>query len=334
MTFRLPRKTRQMSQAVLVLFFACGTAMAGSITYSSPTDGSTVSSPIHVKASASSSSAIMYINLYVDGHKVAGVSGSSIDKYVSASAGSHRIVVQAKDKSGSVFQKAIYVKVGSTSSGDTGSSKSFYNIDQMSKWTSCTVCAGTDGAGSVASYSQTLNISSPSMDGNSTKFHIGGTTPYSNALWWKQLGANSNVSHFVYDLYFYLKNPSVSQALEFDVNQSLGGKKFIFGTECVKGTKTWKVYSASQKWVETGISCSSAFTAYKWHHLSWEFQRTSGGNVSFVSVTLDGTKHYVSRTYAPKSGSANEINVAFQMDGNKYMTDYDTWLDKVKLTYW
>jgi len=37
------------------------------------------------------------MNIYIDGNKVAGVSSSSIDKYVSASAGSHSITVQAKD---------------------------------------------------------------------------------------------------------------------------------------------------------------------------------------------------------------------------------------------
>ena len=332
MTSRLPRMVRLMSQAILVPIVACGTAMAGSITYSSPANGATVSSSIHIKASATSTSTVQYLNLYIDGNKVASSSSSSIDKYVSASAGSHRITVQGKD-SGGLFQKAITVTVSTTTSGDTSSTKTFANIEEMSLWTSCTVCAGTDGQGSIASLSQILGILSPALDGTSSKFHIGGTTPYSNALWWKQLGANSGVRHFVYDVYFYLKNPSVAQALEFDVNQSLNGKKYIFGTECVKSSKTWKVYSAAQRWVETGISCAG-ITAYTWHHLIWEFERTTGGNVSFIAVTLNGVKHYVNRSYAPKDGTANEINVAFQMDGDKNMTDYDTWLDKVKLTYW
>ena len=328
-----PRTIRSIAQATFVSLLACGTALAGSITYYSPSSGSTVSSPIHVKAQASSSSSIRYTGLYIDGNKVASVSGGTIDKYISASAGSHRIVVQAKDSSGSIFQKAIYVTVGSTSSGSSGSSTTFYNIDQMSKWSSCSACAGAGGDGPIAYLSQLLYISSPSLDGKSTKFHIGGSTPYANALWWKQLGANSKVRHFKYDLYFYLKNPSAAQALEFDVNQSLNGKKYIFGTECSIKAGTWKVYSASSKWANTGISCPKP-SAYNCHHLIWEFQRTSGGNVQFISVTLDGSKHYINRTYAPKNSSANEINVAFQMDGDKYMTDYDTWLDKVKLTYW
>ncbi|HEU5404059.1 MAG TPA: hypothetical protein VFU86_22075 [Terriglobales bacterium] len=325
-----PRTIRSIAHLTALTLFACATALAGSITYYSPTSGSTVSSPIHVHAQASSSSSVLYSNLYLDGHKVAGVSGGTLDKYISAGSGSHRIVVQAKDSSGSLFSKAIYVKVG-TSSTST-SSKTYYNIDQMSKWSSCSACAGSGGSGPTAYYSQTLYISSPSMDGKSSKFHIGGSSPYANALWWKQLGANSSAHHFKYDLYFYLKNPSAAQALEFDVNQSVNGKKYIFGAECTSA-RIWKVYSASLHWVNTGIGCPKP-TAYKWHHLTWEFQRTSGGNVQFIAVTLDGVKHYVNRTYGPKSSSASEINVAFQMDGNKYMTDYDTWLDKVKLTYW
>ena len=208
------------------------------------------------------------------------------------------------------------------------------NIDQMSGWQHCTVCAGAGGAGSTASYSMQQNISSPSMDGKSIKFNLGGTNNYSNALWWKQLGADSSKHHFVYDTYFYLTNPKASQALEFDVNQSVGGKKFIFGTQCSMVRGTFDVYAASTGWIHTSISCTAARTAFKWHHLVWEFQRTSDNKVKFVSVSLNGVKHYVNKVYSPKSSGSSEINVAFQMDGNKVQTDYTTWLDKVKLTYW
>ena len=81
----------------------------------------------------------------------------------------------------------------------------------------------------------------------------------SNALWWKQLGANSAVSNFQYDLYFYLKNPSAAQALEFDVNQSLNGYKYIFGTECnLRGTYAgyWRVYDSVTHWQNTGVACT------------------------------------------------------------------------------
>lgn len=209
----------------------------------------------------------------------------------------------------------------------------YSNLDQASVWQSCTVCAGAGGAGKVALYSMSLGHSSPSMDGRSAQFNLGGSTPYTSALWWKQLGANSNAHHFVYDLYFYIKNPLASQALEFDVNQSVGGKKYIFGTECSMKIGVWRVWDYSTHWQSTGVGCHPP-TAYKWHHLREEFQRTTTGKVMFVSITLDGYKHYINRAYYPAPSSAKEINVAFQMDGDKYQTDYSVWLDKVTLTYW
>jgi hypothetical protein len=213
--------------------------------------------------------------------------------------------------------------------------RTYSNIDQLSGWQSCTTCAGKGGTGPTASYSSASGVSSPSMDGNSRRFNIGGSKAFANALWWKQLGANSSVSHFVYDLYYYIKSPSAPQALEFDVNQSLNSKKFIFGTECdFAGTHTWHVYDPYDRhWVSTSIACTRP-KAYTWNHVVLEFNRTSTGKTGFVSVSINGAKHYFSRAYAPRSSSAKEINVAFQMDMNGSHTSYGVWLDKVKLTYW
>jgi len=208
------------------------------------------------------------------------------------------------------------------------------SIQKMSGWSSCTVCAGPGGSGSVATMSATQHISSPSLSGGSMRFSIGGTKPYAAALWWKQLGADNSKTHFVYDLSFYLQTPGYAQALEFDVNQSNGTRKFIFGTQCnIKGGHHWDVYDpAGHAWHSTGIYCPTP-SAFKWHHLVWEVYRDSS-HVHYVSVTLDGAKHYVNRSYTARSASAKEINVAFQMDGDSHMDDYKTWLDNVKLTYW
>jgi hypothetical protein len=208
------------------------------------------------------------------------------------------------------------------------------NIDQMTGWQSCSVCAGAGGDGPAMSHSMKQNVASPSMDGRSAQFSIAGGR-YANALWWKQLGANDAVSNFVYDLYYYIKNPTASQALEFDVNQSRSGKKYIFGTECdFKGTHTWHVYDPyNRKWRSTSIACSVP-KAYTWHHVVLEFHRSTSPSVKFISVSINGSKHYFNRSYAPRASSAREVNVAFQMDSNGSGTAYTVWLDKVKLTYW
>jgi hypothetical protein len=45
------------------------------------------------------------------------------------------------------------------------------------------------------------------MDGKSAKLSMGGPTGYSNELYWNPIGGGNNVSHFTYDLYFYIDQP-------------------------------------------------------------------------------------------------------------------------------
>lgn len=209
------------------------------------------------------------------------------------------------------------------------------NLDQMTGWQSCSTCAGAGGNGPTTSHSMAQNQSSPSLDGRSVKFSISGSTSYANALWWKQLGGKDSAHNFVYSVYYYLKNPTAAQALEFDVNQTVGGKWFVFGTECaLKGTPHWDVYDPYDRhWVATSIPCKVP-KAYTWNHVTLEFHRTSTGKNQFISVTINGVKSYFNRTYSPKGGSSSTVNVAFQMDMDKAATDYSTWVDKVSLKYW
>lgn len=275
------------------------------------------------------------MRIYLDYTSVYSVKAGKIDTYINASAGTHNLIIQAWDSTGTSFKNTRTVSISSSGSGTTSGSKTFSNIDQMTGWDDCTVCAGPDGQGKVASYSMKQSISSPSMDGKSAQFYIGGTNKYASAIWWKQLGANSAPTHFVYDLYFYIKNANAAFALEFDVNQSTLGKRWIMGTQCGNNyDKQWDVWDGIYStWRPTGISCTG-LAPYVWHHLTEEFYRANG-RVYYVSITLDGVKHYINRNYGPKPNvSANDINVAFQMDLNSTPTSYNAWLDKVKLTYW
>ena len=203
-------------------------------------------------------------------------------------------------------------------------------IHAMSGWTTCNTCAGS---GSTP-HSMTQHLSTPSMTGNSTQYWLGGSSPYHNALWWKQLGANPNATHFTYDLYFYLKTPGAAQSLEFDMNQSVNGHKFIFGTQCnIKGAHQWDVWdTAHGKWIHTGIGCSQP-PAYTWNHLVLEFQRV-GNQTKFVSVTLNGNRSYINRSFNTYGVHASELNTAVQMDGDSHQDDYSMWVDKMKLTAW
>ncbi len=336
---------------LMIATLTLATASFAGVTVSSPAAGSTAGSPVHFVASATSTHPITAMRIYVDNLSVYLVSASSLNTSVTMSTGTHSVVVQAWDSTGAFFKAPLSLTVSGTTPTpsptptptptptpaafpappSTAVVKS--NIDQMTAWESCTVCAGANAAGPVATYSMVENQASPSLDGLAAKFSISGTTPYSDALWWKQLGAADSATHLKYDVAFYITNPGVAQALEFDNNQSNGVHKFIYGTQCnIKGNH-WDVWgNAAGNWISTGIACSAP-TAFVWHHLTWEFQRTST-NVIFVGFTYDGVTHYVNRSYPARGSSVHEMNVAFQMDGDFAMHAYSTWLDKVTLTYW
>jgi len=219
-----------------------------------------------------------------------------------------------------------------------------YNIDQRTGWKGCDVCSGPGGAGTTTTYAITQAISSPAMDGSAAKFTLTPSTSYQTALWWNEVGGHDTATHLVYDLYFYMTNPTAAQALEFDVNQTrvADATKYIFGTECdIRGTHTWRYYdNVGKKWVSTGVTCSTPI-GYQLNHLTIEFQRvaatsTTPAKLKWVAVTLNGLKIYLNGTSVsrPGTGSYSHLNAAFQMDANRAATAYSVWLDKVKLTYW
>lgn len=320
------------------IMFSAAAAFAG-VGVSSPTAGQTVASPVPVVASASMSFPVTTMQVYVDGALADQKSAASLNDNVAMAAGKHAVVVQSWDSHGNFAKSAsIPVTVSAASGGGTTTAPStattYSNIDQMAGWQNCGACAGAGGAGPTVPFSETQNVASPSMDGRSAHFWIGGKTHYGDALWWKQLGANPSKTHFIYDTYFYYKNAGAPQALEFDGNQSVGGRKYIFGHQCNVAAKQWDVWNtAGHAWVHTGIACAAPPT-FTWNHLVLEFERVSGARTHFISITLNGKKSYVNRYYNSIASGSNELNIAFQMDENSKATNYDVWLDKVTLKAW
>jgi hypothetical protein len=269
----------------------------------------------------------------VDSNLAKKISGGSLNTTVNMGGGRHSLVVQAWDSRGVVQKAALAVNVSGSSPAPAPSGSSFQNIDQMSGWQNCGACAGPGGHGATVPYSITQNRNSPSMDGRSMQFWIGGHTPYSSALWWKQLGPRPGAANFTYDLYFYVNNPNAAQALEFDINQSVNGRKYIFGTECnSRGNGQWDVWNGpAGHWVPTGVACPAP-SAYKWHHLTIDARRV-GSQTNFIAITLDGRKSYINKYFNTYGSGAKELNVAVQLDTNNASTNYSIWTDKISLYY-
>lgn len=187
----------------------------------------------------------------------------------------------------------------------------------------------------------TENQSSPAMDGKSAKFNMGGAWSscpvppgYCNILYFNPVAGGDNVSHFIYDLYFYVDNPSAPQALEFDINQTFGGNRWVWGSECnFNGSGKWDIWDDINGWTPTQFPCKrSDFPANTWIHLIWDVQR-DGNQVQYNTLTVGSNVYPVNTTFQNQPDwTLEEIDVAFQMDGDSQMDPYNVWLDEVKLT--
>jgi hypothetical protein len=179
-------------------------------------------------------------------------------------------------------------------------------------------------------------VAAPSLSGSSASFKLlPGTKPFGGALWFKALGAQNNATHFIYDLNFYVDNPSAAQALEFNVTQSANGGRYNFSTQCdLAGAHTWRVWDpVGFKWVGSAATCAEP-AAKTWVHLVWEFERQPGGDVIFTAVTMNGLRQVVNLSMPHTSDKNSGVDIAYQSDANLSGAPYSVWLDKVSLTYW
>jgi hypothetical protein len=305
------------------------------LSIASPIDGGTVTSPATVIASASPKNPLFFMRVYVDDLAVYFTFTNSINTQIFIGPGKHTLEVMAEDNQGYISATILNITV--TSQSQTTIS----DIQTMSGWQSCSalfpagsgrdgqICAAGEG---TADSTLTQNQSSPSMDGKSAKFSIGGPTPYSNMLYFNAVAGGNNVSHFVYDLYFYIDNPNASQALEFDLNQTFGGERWVWGSECnFNDSGKWDIWDNVNGWKPTIYDCKP-FPANTWIHLVWEVERV-GSQVHYISVMV-GDQMLTIDTYYPNTPdwTLEEIDAAFQMDGNYKQEPYNVWLDKVNLT--
>lgn len=327
---------------------------------SRPASGS-ASSPVHFVATATSpacSKGVGGIGVYTAPYKLAySTQGAKLDTNLPLGAGTYDITVQEWDNCGWSSKASLTLTVGTAGvpqTTPTPTGTTFANLQSQKGWSSyallppswgiCSTCTST---GSQLSWSWTQGVTSPSMDGLSTSSHYGGgTVKWGDVLWNNHLiGAFSSqgisdsshilvptLHNFTYDVYFWVKDASVSQAMEFDINQFTGGKSYIWGHECrIAGGHEWDVYdNVNKRWVPTGIPCNPVSGA--WNHLIINVQRTSNNQLLFKTITLNGKVGTVNRTYAPTSTSWNGVTINYQLDGSTSGTPYTVYLDKLNFT--
>jgi Carboxypeptidase regulatory-like domain/Calcineurin-like phosphoesterase len=82
------------------------------VTICEPAANSTVLNPVHIIGTATDTTSVNHLEVWVDGVKKYQASGRSINAYVSMSTGvTHRITVQAVDNSNQIFKQTVYATV-------------------------------------------------------------------------------------------------------------------------------------------------------------------------------------------------------------------------------
>ena len=242
----------------------------------------------------------------------------------------------------------------STTSNGNQQGTTFSNLHQKGGWTgygllpsAYTICGGCKPSGPQVTWAMTQGVKSPSQTGNSSQFQIGGKTSYADVLWNNHLiGDYSSqglrdadhklvptLHNFTYDVYFYVTDLSVSQALEFDINQFVNGKSFIWGHECrIGGGNEWDIWDdVGQKWHPTSISCYPKNNS--WNHLVIQVQRTSDDKLLFQSIALNEKQANLNYKEDPTDTNWYGVTINYQQDGNSGQKPYSIWLDQLNFSY-
>jgi len=296
---------------------------------------------MHVVANANPKNPLFFMRVYVDQLAVYFTFTNSIDTQIFVQPGQHKIEVMAEDKQGYISDTILNVNVTSQADKTTIS-----GIQTMPGWQSCAASfppgSGRDGQVCASgnpnppTTTMTEGQSSPAMDGKSAQFSMGGPNGYSNELYFNAVAGGNNVSHFIYDLYFYIDNPDAPQALEFDLNQAFGGKRWVWGSECnFKGEKppVWDIWDAETGfWYPTNVPCTP-FPANQWIHLVWTVERVND-QMHYISLQVGDQVYTIDTYYNNQTWTLEEIDNAFQMDLAQPPVPYNVWLDQVNLTAW
>ena len=329
-----------------ITFTVTNTAQAA-VNVSSPAANATVSSPVHYMASAftTCSKGVAAVGIYANNQLITSVQGSILDTNLALNPGKQNTVVQSWDNCGGSAKTAIPLNVTG------GSTQTFAALQNNPNWNSygelapayeiCTNCSPQ------VTWGTQQHVASPSLSGSAMATSIGGTIPYSDALWNNHLigdfssqglpdpnqTLSSTLHNFIYDVYFFGANLEVAQSLEFDINQFVQGRSYIWGHECrVMGGHVWAVWdNPNNHWVSTGIPCNPVSNS--WNHLVIQVQRTSDNQLLYKTITLNGVTNTLNWYNPSTATNWNGITINYQLDGNYKQQPYTVYLDNLNFSY-
>lgn len=186
-------------------------------------------------------------------------------------------------------------------------------------------CAGGSGT-PVGDPTQTIDNSTPSLDGESMKISLDGESLSSgettNVLWPWKAGANNSITTFVGIYHVYLPEITNIQALEYDQFQFNSGTRYMMGSECDSPTLSggyWRIWNQlTSSWVSTSVACTLLSTPNVWHSIQWNTHRVAGDTscsghpcMYYDALIVDSTT-YGPFTSQPSASSSDPNNNGIQ----------------------
>ena len=344
--------------AVVIEWDNCGGSTAASRTIqvagqtgvfvTTPANNSTVGSPADFVATATTGTCgqgVAAMGVYVDNALKYVVAGAKLNTQVSLGAGTHTTAVQEWDYCGGSTTARANINV-------SGGGNVLSNLQAIGGWNNwgelpptMDICSSCNGV----AWSYTQHVGSPSLSGNATVYWLGGTTPYSAALFSNPvIGQGSTtglpdnnhtllptVHNLTYDADVYVTNAAITQSLEFDVNMYMNSAGMEWGTQCNHlGDGDWDLWdNVNARWVSTGAACQ---LNNGWNHVTIQAQRQPNNDLLYQSITWNGVTITLNKTYAPfwVPGGWWGITVNYQMDGDHRENANTTYVDNFNLTYW
>lgn len=216
---------------------------------------------------------------------------------------------------------------------------------------------GCGDPGGATSYPHTINNVTPSLDGFSSLFTVGGppevcvgwfynagpqdlATRLINDFEYQSGSTNSTGNANEFDLYQYVKAASNSACLAHDT-------EFYFGSQCVTSTgnlQIWDEGGTGWHYTSPTISCASGFASGAYHHITmqehWVCGDTSGTNGYpkqwYDSITIDGTIHYINTAYSAMAlpgGYGENTGVNMELDIGSAGTSLSSNIDEHAISF-
>lgn len=217
--------------------------------------------------------------------------------------------------------------------------KSSGNLTPSTQW-KWTHDGGTPGS-SIAS--SQFPMGNPSLDGKTRELYMS-YSQRAGERFSLTFGKDTVPTHFIYDTWVLIDNPSALANLELDINHVISnGKTVILAFQCSSYSGSWEyglVSGGAPHWHSSPVACNpKKWSANTWHHVQIGSHHDASGNVSYDWVSLDGNYNHL---YNASGNGAlalkwaiGDLNINFQLDGaNEYSSSVKVYQDMLTIYHW